>query len=68
MPEEVRSETEEELRCLFCDCLRALARSRAGRHLLNARKEFLLAVRSAVDARIRRIEAATEEARRIEVE
>ncbi len=64
----IEDDTEEEPRCLLCDLLHEVARTDVGRHLLNARREFLLALRAGLDARIRRIDEATEEARRIEVE
>lgn len=56
--------------CLMCLFLDELGRTVWGRHLLNARKEVLLAVRAMVDQRIERIERATQksEAKRIEVQ
>lgn len=70
-------------RGLFTDLMQTIddtvthfCRSEAGRHLVNSRKELLLAVRAAIDSRIDRLDELTgesesaepSEARHVEVE
>lgn len=69
--ENVHTETQGaayEPRWLPGRLLREFCRTEVGRHLVNARKEFLLALRACIDARIRHLEELTEEPRKIEVE
>ena len=62
MPKAKEEKEEEERREWFvCRCLRDFLRSPVGRHLLNARREMLLALRACVDAKIERIERLLEE-------
>ena len=41
-----------EAGCPLCECLERLRRSEAGRHLLAARREMLLAARACLNRRI----------------
>ncbi|MFA4030345.1 MAG: hypothetical protein GDYSWBUE_002038 [Candidatus Fervidibacterota bacterium] len=58
----------EGMRNLVLRCMIGLIGKEAVEHLVNARKELLLAVRSIIDARIHRLEEATQRLRKIEVE
>ncbi|MFQ6098347.1 MAG: hypothetical protein ACE5O2_11540 [Armatimonadota bacterium] len=42
--------------CIFCRICDELRKSEACRHLMNARKEVLLAVRACIDEALKRIE------------
>ena len=54
----------------WCNCVRDFCRSPVGRHLVNARKEVLLAIRECVDSRIERLDGLLEdeEPKRVPVE
>ncbi|MFQ5810255.1 MAG: hypothetical protein ACE5JM_11605 [Armatimonadota bacterium] len=70
MPKREKSDEEEREPWLMCDCIRDFLRSPVGRHLLNARKELLLAARACVDRKIERVERLLEddEPRQVPVE
>lgn len=65
---EAIEEKLEGLRRVVLRCMIGLLGREAVEHLINARKELLLAVRSIIDARIHRLEEATQRLRKIEVE
>ncbi len=50
-----KTETRD-IRCPLCELLDRLRRSEAGRHLLTARREVLLAMRACLDRRINFVE------------
>jgi hypothetical protein len=53
---EDRNEDQERRPLSLPNCIRDFLRSPVGRHLLNARKELLLAARACIDRRIERVE------------
>ncbi|HIE53190.1 MAG TPA: hypothetical protein EYP85_15670 [Armatimonadetes bacterium] len=59
---------EKECVCPICRLFSCILGSEAIRHLRQARKEVLLAVRSLIDARIEALEKKEEELEHIEVE
>ena len=71
MPKHEEENDENERSCCYwVDCLHDFWRSPVGRHLVNARKELLLAMRASIDRRIDRLEKLLEddEAKRVPVE
>ncbi|MGD8238361.1 MAG: hypothetical protein PVH68_07415 [Armatimonadota bacterium] len=70
MPEREKSHNEAREPWFVCDCIRDFLRSPVGRHLLNARRELLLAARACVDTKIERVEKLLQddEARQVPVE
>ncbi|HID06791.1 MAG TPA: hypothetical protein EYP10_06550 [Armatimonadetes bacterium] len=58
----------QAVRSMVIRCMTGLIGREAVEHLLNAKKEVLLAARAFLDARIQRMEEATQRLRRIEVE
>lgn len=65
---EAIEEKLEGIRNIALRCMVGLLGREAVEHLMNARKEILLAVRSIIDARIQRLEEASQRIRKIEVE
>ncbi|MCS7252871.1 MAG: hypothetical protein RMK18_05240 [Armatimonadota bacterium] len=65
---EAIEEKLEGVRNLVLRCATGLLGREAVEHLVNARKELLLAVRSIIDARIQRLEEATQRLRKVEIE
>ncbi|MFA4015245.1 MAG: hypothetical protein RUDDFDWM_000323 [Candidatus Fervidibacterota bacterium] len=67
-PIETLEERLEVTRNIILRCMVGLLGREAVEHLVNAKKELLLAVRSVIDARIQHLDEATQRLKKIEVE
>jgi hypothetical protein len=65
---ETLEERLEVTRNIILRCMVGLLGREAVEHLVNAKRELLLAVRSVIDARIQHLDEATQRLKRIEVE
>jgi len=67
MAETEKEKSEEECQeggrryWFVCECIRDFWRSPVGRHLVNARRELLLACRTCIDRKIERLEKLLED-------